>query len=91
MYCYEQLQVDTEQRDHMALTKQRAAMLTAESDLELIYNEMQQEPRHTRADPHYYEDMLSHYRLLSHYLCLLLPLVSGHPLPWLTASRAPDS
>ncbi|OHY94139.1 hypothetical protein BI375_17850 [Vibrio rotiferianus] len=75
VYCYEQLQVDTEQRDHMALTKQRAAMLTAESDLELIYNEMQQEPRHTRADPHYYEDMLSHYRLLSHYLCLLLPLV----------------
>ncbi|MEZ9671382.1 FUSC family protein [Vibrio lentus] len=75
VYCYEQLQVDTEQRDHMALTKQRAAMLTAESDLELIYNEMQQEPRHTRADPHYYEDMLSHYRLLSHYLCLLIPLI----------------
>ena len=75
VYCYEQLQVDTEQRDHMTLTKQRAAMLTAESDLELVYNEMQQEPRHTRADPHYYEDMLSHYRLLSHYLCLLIPLV----------------
>ncbi|MDN2665292.1 FUSC family protein [Vibrio sp. 14N.309.X.WAT.E.F5] len=75
VYCYEQLQVDTEQRDHMALTKQRAAMLTAESDLELIYNEMQQEPRHTRTDPHYYEDMLSHYRLLSHYLCLLIPLI----------------
>ncbi|MGF1876949.1 FUSC family protein [Photobacterium frigidiphilum] len=75
VYCYEQLQVDTEQRDHMTLTKQRAAMLTTESDLELVYNEMQQEPRHTRADPHYYEDMLSHYRLLSHYLCLLIPLV----------------
>ncbi len=75
VYCYEQLQVDTEQRDHMTLTKQRAAMLTAESDLELIYNEMQQEPRHTRADPHYYEDILSQYRLLSHYLCLLIPLI----------------
>ncbi|CAK3029798.1 hypothetical protein VCRA2119O149_6920001 [Vibrio crassostreae] len=75
VYCYEQLQIDTERHDHIALTKQRAAMLTAESDLELIYNEMQQEPKHTRADPHYYEDMLSHYRLLSHYLCLLIPLV----------------
>lgn len=75
VYCYEQLQVAPKQRDHMDLTKQRAAMLTAESDLELIYNEMQQEPRHTRADPHYYEDMLSHYRLLSHYLCLLIPLI----------------
>ncbi len=32
----------------IALTKQRAAMLTAESDLELIYNEMQQEPKHSR-------------------------------------------
>lgn len=75
VYCYEQLQIGTEQHDHIALTKQRADMLTAESDLELIYNEMQQEPKHTRADPHYYEDMLSHYRLLSHYLCLLIPLV----------------
>ncbi|MCK8071415.1 FUSC family protein [Vibrio sp. 1CM23M] len=75
LYCYEQLQIDVEQHDHVELTKQRAAMLTAESDLELIYNEMQQEPKHTRADPHYYEDMLSHYRLLSHYLCLLIPLV----------------
>ena len=75
VYCYGQLQVAPEQRNHMDLTKQRAAMLTAESDLELIYNEMQQEPSHTRADPHYYEDMLSHYRLLSHYLCLLIPLI----------------
>lgn len=75
VYCYTQLQAEPAQRSHIDLTKQRAAMLTAESDLELVYSEMQQEPRHTRSDPHYYDDMLSHYRLLNHYLCLLLPLV----------------
>ncbi len=75
LYCFQQLQLEPQFRSHKDLTKQRAAMLTAESDLELIYNEMQQEPKRTRSNSHYYEDMLSHYRLLNHYLCLLLPLV----------------
>ncbi len=50
-------------------------MLAEESSLELIYKEMLNEPQFTRRDPLYYEEMLNQYRLLSHYLCLLVPLV----------------
>ncbi|CAH0537393.1 FUSC family protein [Vibrio marisflavi] len=75
LYCNQQFQIAPEHRDTLSLLKRRAAMLSAEHALELIYSEMQQEPLHTRADPQFYEDMLSDYRLLNHYICLLLPLV----------------
>lgn len=75
LYCNQQFQIAPEHRDTLSLLKRRAAMLSAEHALELIYSEMQQEPLHTRTDPQFYEDMLSDYRLLNHYICLLVPLV----------------
>lgn len=52
--------------------------MTAENALELIYSEMQQEPKFTRKAPAYYEKVISQYHLLSHYLCLLLPLARSN-------------
>ncbi len=72
---YQQLQQPMEQRAPSTLTQLRGKMLVEESSLELIYKEMLNEPQFTRRDPLYYEEMLNQYRLLSHYLCLLVPLV----------------
>ncbi|WP_051108238.1 FUSC family protein [Aliivibrio logei] len=64
-----------EKYDVTMLGAKRAALLTAESDLELVFSEMQKEPQYTHIDIEYYEELLVLYRQLSHYLCLLVPLV----------------
>ncbi|PQJ62310.1 FUSC family protein [Photobacterium angustum] len=74
LMCYEELQSESNKIEPTQFGKKRLDMLSKERGLELIYNEMQNEPRFTRRDPQYYEEMLSHYRLLSYYLCLLIPL-----------------
>lgn len=74
LMCCEQLQSENNKIEPTQFGKQRLEMMSKERGLELIYNEMQNESRFTRRDPQYYEEMLSHYRLLSHYLCLLIPL-----------------
>ncbi len=64
-----------EKYDVAMLGAKRGALLTAESDLELVFSEMQKEPQYTQIDIEYYEELLVLYRQLSHYLCLLVPLV----------------
>ncbi|WP_341489664.1 FUSC family protein [Photobacterium damselae subsp. damselae] len=76
--CYQQLQLSSEYKDANQLSLIRAELLNAENALELIYSEMQQEPKFTRKAPAYYEKVISQYHLLSHYLCLLLPLARSN-------------
>lgn len=68
----------------------RKNVLMAEHDWELVFNEMQQEPKRTHKDSDYQQQLLGQYHQLVHYLCILVSMLrKGVVLPAIVDYQVP--
>lgn len=75
LFIHSLLVEGAKESDLVDLSTKRTQLLMAESQLVLAFSDMQKEPRYTHVDAEYYEELTLLYRQLSHYLCLLIPLI----------------
>lgn len=64
-----------ESQERQILMSYRKDLLMAEHDWELVFNEMQQEPKRTHQDCDYQQQLLEQYHQLVHYFCILVSML----------------
>ncbi|WP_181318668.1 FUSC family protein [Photobacterium kishitanii] len=95
-YAFSQLKGDNkadffvDEQARQTLMGYRKNVLMAEHDWELVFNEMQQEPKRTHQDSDYQQQLLEQYHQLVHYLCILVSMLrKGVVLPAIVDYQAP--
>ncbi|WP_058120433.1 FUSC family protein [Photobacterium kishitanii] len=95
-YAFSQLKGDNkadffvDEQARQILMGYRKNVLMAEHDWELVFNEMQQEPKRTHQDSDYQQQLLEQYHQLVHYLCILVSMLrKGVVLPAIVDYQAP--
>ncbi|WP_181318416.1 FUSC family protein [Photobacterium kishitanii] len=95
-YAFSQLKGDNkadffvDEQARQTLMGYRKNVLMAEHDWELVFHEMQQEPKRTHQDSDYQQQLLEQYHQLVHYLCILVSMLrKGVVLPAIVDYQTP--